>query len=65
LARPFRRCFQLGLADDEILDVVLTAAVRAFLTKTVDGLGVLPDASYRELDPELRDALTVGRPIAE
>jgi hypothetical protein len=39
--------------------------VRAFLTKTVDGLGVLPDASYRELDPELRDALTVGRPIAE
>jgi len=26
---------------------------------------VQPDASYRELDPELRDALTVGRPIAD
>ena len=59
------RLRQLGLADDEILDVVLAAAARAFLTKTVDGLGVLPDASYRELGPELRDALTVGRPIAD
>lgn len=59
------RLRQHGLSDDEILDVVLTAAARAFLTKTVDGLGVLPDAWYRELDPELRDALTVGRPIAE
>ena len=59
------RLRDLGLGDDEILDVVLTAAARAFLTKTVDGLGVLPDASYRELDPELRNALTVGRPIAE
>jgi len=59
------RLRDLGLTDDEILDVVLTAAARAFLTKTVDGLGVLPDASFRKLDPELRATLTVGRPIAD
>jgi hypothetical protein len=28
-------------------------------------LEVRPDASYRELDPELREALVVGRSIAE
>ncbi len=47
------------------MDVVLAAAARCFFSKTLDALGVLPDASYRELDPELRDALVVGRPIAE
>jgi uncharacterized peroxidase-related enzyme len=53
-----------GLADDEIFDVVLAAAARCFFSKTLDALGVQADARYRELDPELRDALTVGRPIA-
>jgi hypothetical protein len=53
-----------GLTDPEIFDVVLAASLRAFLTKTMDGAGVEPDASYRELDPELQDALVVGRPIA-
>jgi AhpD family alkylhydroperoxidase len=33
--------------------------------KTLDALGVLADASYRKLEPELREALVVGRPIAE
>jgi alkylhydroperoxidase family enzyme len=55
----------LGLSETEIMDVVLAAAARCFFSKTLDALGVLPDASYRELDPELRDALTVGRPISE
>jgi len=54
-----------GLSDDAIVDVVLAAAARCFFSKTLDALGVQPDASYRELDPELRDALTVGRPIAD
>ena len=49
----------------EIMDVVLTAAVRSFWTKTLDALGVRPDASYRELEPQLREVLVVGRPIAE
>jgi len=53
-----------GLTDAEIVDVVLAAAIRAFFTKTLDALGAEPDASYRELAPELQDALVVGRPIA-
>jgi uncharacterized peroxidase-related enzyme len=52
-----------GLSDAEITDVVLAAALRAFFAKTLDGLGALPDAVYGELDPELREELTVGRPI--
>jgi alkylhydroperoxidase family enzyme len=55
----------LGLTDAEIMDVVLAAAARSFYSKTLDALGVQPDASYRELDPELREVLVVGRPIAD
>jgi len=55
----------LGLTDAEIFDVVAAAAARAFFTKVVDGLGFQPDVVYAELDPKLRDALVVGRPIAE
>jgi hypothetical protein len=46
------------------MDVVLAAAARCFFSKTLDGIGVLPDASYGELDADLREALVVGRPIA-
>ncbi len=55
---------QLGLSETEIMDVVLAAAARCFFSKTLDALGVRADASYRELDEELRDVLVVGRPIA-
>lgn len=55
----------VGLSDADILDVVLAAAARCFFSKTLDALGVEPDAKYAELDPALRDALTVGRAIAE
>jgi uncharacterized peroxidase-related enzyme len=53
----------LGLTDPEILDVVLAASVRCFFSKTLDAVGAEPDAKYAQLDPALRDALTVGRPI--
>jgi alkylhydroperoxidase family enzyme len=55
----------LGLSETEIMDVVLAAAARCFFSKTLDALGVRPDASFRELEPELREALVVGRPIAD
>src|SRR5436309_13799464 len=55
----------LGLSETEIMDVVLAASVRCFFSKTLDALGVRPDASYGELEPELREALVVGRPIAD
>ena len=56
---------ELGLSEPEIMDVVLAAAARCFFSKTLDALGVRPDASYRALEPELREALVVGRPIAD
>jgi alkylhydroperoxidase family enzyme len=54
----------LGLSEAEIMDVVLAAAARCFFSKTLDALGVQPDATFVELDPAVRDVLVVGRPIA-
>jgi uncharacterized peroxidase-related enzyme len=54
----------LGLSEPEIVDVVLAAAARCFFAKTLDGLGVRPDATLSELDPAVLDVLVVGRPIA-
>lgn len=58
------RLRELGLKDEEIVDVVLAAAARCFFSKVLDALGAEPDAAYRELPPQLRDELVVGRPIA-
>jgi hypothetical protein len=44
--------------------LILAAAARCFFSKTLDALGVRADPSYRELEPGLRQALVVGRPIA-
>lgn len=44
--------------------MILAAAVRCFFSKVLDAAGIQPDAAYAELPPELRDTLTVGRPIA-
>ena len=63
--QDFARLRELGLSEAEIMDVVLAAAARCFFSKTLDALGVLPDASYGDLDPDLREALVVGRPIAD
>lgn len=59
-----QRVHDLGLSETEIMDVILAATARCFFSKTLDALGVLPDASYLDLDPDLRAALVVGRPIA-
>ena len=53
-----------GLSEAEIADVVLAAAARCFFAKTLDALGVLPDAILAGLDAEVREVLVVGRPIA-
>jgi uncharacterized peroxidase-related enzyme len=58
------RLRSLGLDDGEIMDVVLAAAARCFFSKTLDALGIEPDPKYATLDARLREALTVGRPIA-
>jgi len=51
-----------GLSDEEILDVVLTVTARNFMSKTLDALGAEPDAAFMDLEPELREALVIGRP---
>jgi uncharacterized peroxidase-related enzyme len=57
------RLRELGLDDGEILEVVVAASARCFFSKTLDALGVDPDAGFHDLEPGLREALTVGRPI--
>lgn len=52
-----------GLTDRDIFDLILAAAARSFFSKVLDATGTLADSAYYELDPELREALTVGRPI--
>ena len=58
------RLRELGLPEQEISGVVLAAAARCFFSKTLDALDIRADASYRELDPALLEALVVGRPIS-
>jgi uncharacterized peroxidase-related enzyme len=53
-----------GLTDTEIFDIIAAAAARCFFSKVLDALGAEPDARFAQLDPQLRDALTVGRPFA-
>jgi alkylhydroperoxidase family enzyme len=54
-----------GYRDEEIFDLAATAAARCFFSKLLDALGVQADANFNDLDPALRQALTVGRPVAD
>jgi uncharacterized peroxidase-related enzyme len=58
------RLRDLGLDDDDVMDVALTAAARCFFSKVLDAVGTQPDSTYLMLDSPLRDVLTTGRPIA-
>jgi uncharacterized peroxidase-related enzyme len=53
-----------GYRDEEIFDIAAAATARCFFSKLLDALGVQPDASFNEMDPTLRQLLTVGRPVA-
>jgi uncharacterized peroxidase-related enzyme len=52
-----------GFSDADILDIALTAAARSFLSKVLDAVGAEPDDWYMDLEPDLRQTLTVGRPF--
>jgi len=54
-----------GYQDEEIFDVAAAAAARCFFSKLLDALGVQADSTFNDLDPTLRVALTVVRPIAD
>jgi uncharacterized peroxidase-related enzyme len=54
----------LGLCDDDVLDITLAAAARAFFSKTLDATGTTPDPAFKtQLPPALAQKLSVGRPI--
>jgi alkylhydroperoxidase family enzyme len=56
----------VGLTHAEVLDVAMAAALRCFFSTTLDAVGARPDAQFRlTLQDELREALTVGRPLAD
>jgi uncharacterized peroxidase-related enzyme len=64
-ADDVQRLRDLGLDDGQIVSVVCAAAARCFFSKSLDGLGLQPDPAYASLEPELREVLVVGRPIAD
>ena len=54
-----------GLTDADVANVVFAVAARSFFTRVLDGLGVQADHQLgATFDPELREHVTVGRPIA-
>ena len=61
--RDFDLLREKGLSEQEILDVVLTVTARNFMSKTLDALGAEPDSALMNLEPELREALVIGRPF--
>ncbi len=52
-----------GLSDEDLLNVVLACTARNFFSKTLDALDVPPDDAYLQLEPELIEALAIGRPF--
>ena len=53
-----------GLDDQEIFDVILTAAARCFFSTVLDATGTPPDGAYRaNVSPALTEVLVVGRSI--
>jgi uncharacterized peroxidase-related enzyme len=57
------RLRRLGLDDREIFDVALAVAARAFFATLIESLGTQAERPLVDaLEPELVEALTVGRP---
>lgn len=55
-----------GLSDAEVADVVFAVAARSFFTKVLDGLGAQLDRATAEtFEPEVLDAMVVGRPVGD
>src|SRR6187402_2531932 len=57
--RALRQFFR----DAQIFDLAAAASGRAFFTKILDALGVLPDSACLAFDELFRQTLTVGRAI--
>ena len=53
-----------GFSDEDIFDIAAIASARCFFTKILDALGSEPDVAFMSMDKQLRQKLTVGRPIS-
>ncbi len=62
--RDIKTLREHGYSDAEIVDIAAVAAARNFISRLIDALGAEPDIEHLELEPELREALVVGRPVA-
>jgi len=55
----------VGLSDDDVLDVALAVAARCFFATALDAVGAQADPELDDaLGPRLSGQLTVGRPVA-
>jgi uncharacterized peroxidase-related enzyme len=55
----------VGLSDDDVLDVALAVGARCFFATALDAVGARADHELADaLGPELAQRLTVGRPVA-
>ena len=55
---------QVGCSDEEIFDVVTTAAARCFFSKITDALGAQPDPIFHESTNAFKQMFVVGRSIS-
>lgn len=53
-----------GFSDADVFDIAVIAASRSFFTKVLDALGTDADMPFMKMDEDLRNCLTVGRPIS-
>jgi len=56
-AKDLKPLRELGFADAEILDVVLTAAIRCFFSSVLSATGAEPDPALADQDPALKAAV--------
>lgn len=55
------RLRSVGFSDQQICDIALCAAFRAFVSRFFDAVGAGPEPAYIDPDSEFRTAMTVGR----
>jgi uncharacterized peroxidase-related enzyme len=52
-----------GFSDPQISDIALCASLRCFMSRFYDSMGAGPEDKFLDDDPEIRAALTIGRPL--
>ena len=55
--------YRHNLTDAEVFDIAALAAGRAFFAKLLDGLGVETDRTWKVLNADFRESLSIGRPM--